>query len=234
MKLRHITYLAAPLALAIAVFLGGPPVHAQTQTAAATQPASAPTNPSNPAAAPEGHDDEAAGEHHNAPVTLFGITLDNKGKFAVQVINFAIFFAILYYILKGALSSAFKARARELEEQLTQAEKDKAEGEAQLRELEGKMAGMQAELAGIMAKAEADAETEKQRILDAARTEAGHILSQTQAEIEFQQRLAEKALRALVAELAIEGAAKRLESRVQGATAERVLDHAIKVVGGAK
>jgi F-type H+-transporting ATPase subunit b len=182
----------------------------------------------------EGHAAEEEGGHHGAPVKLFGITLDNVGKFAVQVVNFAIFFAILYFILKGALSSAFKARAKELEDQLAQAEKDKAEGEAQLKELEAKMAGMQTELAGIMAKAETDAETEKQRILDAARTEASHILAQTQAEIEFLKRLAEKELRALVAELAIEGAARRLETRVQGATAERVLDQAIEVVGGAK
>ena len=49
-----------------------------------------------------------------------------------------------------------------------------------------------------------------------------------------QKRLAEKELRALVAELAVEGAAKRLEARIQGTTAEQVLDRAIETVGGAK
>ena len=93
---------------------------------------------------------------------------------------------------------------------------------------------MQAELEGIMAKAEVEAEAEKQRILEAAQAEAAQILVQTQAEIDFQKRPAEKELRALVAELAVEGAARRLETQVQGATAEQVLDRAIQEVGGAK
>jgi F-type H+-transporting ATPase subunit b len=226
MKLRH---LAAPLAIASALFLSGVRVRAQAP-AAQTEPAS--PAPAGETHASEGH--EETGAHHGPAIKLFGVTLNEMGKFAVQVANFAIFFAILFFILKSALASAFKARARELEEQLNQAAKDKAEGEAQLKELEARMAGMQSELEGIMAKAESDAEIEKQRVLDAAKTEAAQILAQTQAEIEFQKRLAEKELRALVAELAIEGATKRLEVRVQGATAERVLDRAIQEVGGAK
>jgi F-type H+-transporting ATPase subunit b len=231
MKLRP---LAAPLAFASVLFLNGIHLRAQAHNPA---PQSEPAS-SAPAAelhATEGpaHGTEA-GAHHGPEVKLFGIALNQVGQFAVRVANFGIFFAILFFILRGALASAFKARAQELEEQLSQAEKDKVEGEAQLKELEAKMAGMQKDLQGIMAKSDADAESEKQRILSAARMEAGQILAQTQAEIEFQKRQAEKELRALVAELAIEGATKRLEVRVQGAIAEQVLDRAIQEVGGAK
>ena len=96
------------------------------------------------------------------------------------------------------------------------------------------MAGLQQELAGIMAKADADAETEKERILESAKLEAAQILAQTGTEIEAQARQAEAALRALVAELVVAGAAQRLESRVQGDVAARVLNQAIEQVGGAK
>lgn len=234
----RIRTLAAPTALACALFLSGPAGLSQSHAPAAQ---AEPASPESPAAAPEGAHVAAEGEHgaeagahHGPEVKLFGITLGQVGQFVIRVVNFSIFFAILYFILKGALSSAFKARAKELEEQLSQAERDKAEGEAQLKELETRMAGMQAELAGIMAKAEADAEAEKQRVLEAARAEAAQILAQTQSDITFQKRLAEKELRALVAELAVEGAAKRLEARIQGTTAEQVLDRAIETVGGAK
>jgi len=232
MKLRQ---FAAPLAFASALFLSG--IHLGAQ-------AHAPAPLIEPAPAAEGSHAESPGEipahgeetgaHHGPEVRLFGFPLGQVGQFAVRVVNFAIFFAILYAILKGALSSAFKARARELEEQLSQAQKDKAEGEAQLRELEARMAGMQAELEGIMAKSAAEAEAEKQRVLEAARADAAQILVQTQAEIDYQKRTAEKELRALVAELAVEGATRRLEARVQGAVAEQVLDRAIQEVGGAK
>ena len=226
MKLRD---LATPLALAAALTLGGPRALGQTPAPAAqTEPAPAAVPAEQHEAAPEA----AEGEHHPKPVTLFGHALSEPGKFGVSLVNFAIFFAILYFILKGALSSAFEARAKDLEEQLAQAEKDKAEGQSQRQELETRMAGMQAELAGIMARAETDAEAEKQRVLDSARAEAAQILAQTQADIAFQKRLAEKELRALVAELAVEGATKRLEARVQGAVAGQVIDRAIEQVGG--
>ncbi len=248
MKLRRLALLVAPVALTTTLFLSGTSVRAQESSpvsAPAPTPIPTPGQPTetvspttshgeseaSTASAETGHPEE---EERGPKIALFGKPLDKVWQFLLRVVNFAIFFSLLYFILKGALSSAFKARANELEEQLAQAGKDKAEGEAQMKELEARMAGMQQDLEGIMAKSEADAETEKQRILEAARAEASQILAQAQAEIQSQQRLAEKKLRTLVAELAIEGAAKRLEYLVQGKTAEAVLDMAIDQVGAIK
>ena len=202
----------------------------------------APATHEAPAAQAEGHEGvhEGAGkegkeeEEHAKPVTLFGHILDDKAKFGVQVFNFAIFAAILVLLLKATLAAAFKARTKELEEKLSQAERDRTEAAAQIQELDARMAGLQQELEGIMAKAETDAEVEKERILESARAESAQILAQTQVEIQFQKRQAEDELRALVATLAVEGATKRLESRLQGSEAAQVLDRAITVVGGAQ
>ena len=46
------------------------------------------------------------------------------------------------------------------------------------------------------------------------------------------QRQAEQDLRALVAELTVEGAAKRLEAKLQGPEAGKALDRAIQQIGG--
>jgi F-type H+-transporting ATPase subunit b len=136
------------------------------------------------------------------------------------------------------VKAAFANLRKDLEDRLAQAEKDKAEGEAQIRELEAKMAGLQGELDEILAKAGVEAEAEKLRVLAAARTEAAAILAAAESEITRQQQLASQELRALVADLAVEAAAKRLEARVQGAAAQAVTDHAIAelgaVQGGAK
>ena len=212
------------------------------------------------AAAPAGHGEPAAhgdaahgaaagGGHHKAPMTLFGKDYGNGGAFLVQLLNFALYGAALFFMLKGALSTMFKSRKEELETLLAQAERDKADGEAQMQELEAKMAGLEGELAGILSKAETDAEAEKQhvleaakadtdaeaekqRVLEAARVEATQILAQVQAEIGHQKRQAELELRALVAELAVEGAAKRLEAKLQGAEAGKAVDRAIQQIGG--
>ena len=185
------------------------------------------------------HGTEApGGAHHKPPMVLFGKEYGNGGAFLVQLLNFAIYGAGLFFLLKGALSAMFKSRKEELETMLAQAERDKAEGEAQMKDMEAKMAGLEGELAGILAKAETDAEVEKQRVLEAAKAEATVILAQAQAEIGYQKRQAEQELRALVAELAVEGAAKRLEAKLQGSesvkVAGAVIDRAIQQIGGAQ
>jgi F-type H+-transporting ATPase subunit b len=210
---RRPIFPAAPYALVLVLAASGGAVRAQA-----------------PAEAPEA--EPAA--HHHPEVKLFGHSLGTLAQFGVTVFNFALFAALLVYLLKGALASAFRARTRELEEKLSQAEQDKAEAGNQIQELEQRMAGLRQELEGIMAKADADAETEKQRILESARAEAAQILAQTRTEIDAQARQAEAALRALVSELVVAGAAQRLEARVQGPVAAQVLDQAIDQVGGAK
>jgi F-type H+-transporting ATPase subunit b len=178
-------------------------------------------------AAAAGH---GAGAHHGPEVKLFGTVLSPGAQYLIKLINFALFAGGLIWLTKGALSAAFKARAQEIEDRLNQAEKDRLEGEAQVRELEARMAGMQQELGGILAKADADAEAEKQRILAAARAEAEVILAQAQSEIDFQRRHAEQELRALVVELAVQGAAQRLQNRLQGAASEPVVERAIEQI----
>ncbi|MBK9797791.1 MAG: ATP synthase F0 subunit B [Holophagaceae bacterium] len=176
----------------------------------------------------------AQGAHHGPAMTLFGKEYGKLGAFLVQLLNFAIYGAGLFFLLKGALSAMFKSRKEELETMLAQAERDKAEGEAQLKDMETKMTGLETELAGILSKAQADAEVEKQRVLEAARAEAEVILSQAQTEIGYQKRQAEQELRALVAELAVEGAAKRLEAKLLGPEAASAVDRAIQQIGGAQ
>jgi F-type H+-transporting ATPase subunit b len=110
---------------------------------------------------------------------------------------------------------------------LTLAEREKAEGEAQVRELEARMAGLEGELDSILSKADADAAAEKERIIEAARAEAEVILAQARSEIDFQRKSAEQELRALVAQLAVEGAAQRLQAKLQGPAAATLVDRAI-------
>lgn len=184
--------------------------------------------PSENHAAPAGGHGEAA--HHGPEVKLFGTVLGPGAQYLIKLINFALFAGGLIWLTKGALSAAFKARAQELEDRLNQAEKDRSEGLAQLQALEARMSGMQEELGGILAKAEVDADAEKHRILAAARAEAEVILAQAQSEIAFQQRQAEQELRALVVELAVQGASQRLQNQLQGAAAEPVVERAIEQI----
>jgi F-type H+-transporting ATPase subunit b len=244
-----------PIRLSLAVLLSFSPLVLMAQAQATTQAAEkheAPAASHEAKAAghegqsPEGHGASEAipGEgaheagheagHHGPAMKLFGKEYGNGGAFLVQLLNFAIYGAALFFLLKGALSAMFKSRKEELEAMLSQAERDRAEGEAQMKAMEVKMAGLEGEMAGILEKAKAEAEAEKQHVLAAATAEATLILSQVQTEIGYQQRQAELELRALVAELTVEGAAKRLEAKLQGPEAAKAVDRAIQQIGGAQ
>lgn len=166
---------------------------------------------------------------------FLGMTLGSGGQFVLKLINFAVFFAALYFMLKGSLKAAFKARREELEALLNQAERDKAEGEAQIQKLSQRMQALETELQEAQVKAEQDAEAEKQRILDAARLEAEQILEQTRQDVASHYRLAEKALKEKVADLAIEGAKLRIQAQFKekGESLTRSLvDQSIRQIGG--
>jgi F-type H+-transporting ATPase subunit b len=163
---------------------------------------------------------EHGGAHHG---------IDWKAEI-FKVVNFALFAAGIWFMIGAGKKAAFEQKAKDIEHQLQQAERDKAEGEAQIRDLEARMAGMQKELEGIVAKAEADAEAEKARVIEAAKLEAEMIVAQAGAEIAFKQKQAELELRALVAQLASEAAAKRIEMKLQGGAAGAVLDKAIREI----
>ena len=223
------TLALSPLGLAAQVPAAQAPASEGLSSSHAEQASTAHPVSAEGAEAAEAHE---AAEHHPAPMVLFGKAYGNGPAFLVQLLNFAIYVAGLVFLLKGPLSAMFKTRREELETALAKSEHDRAEGEAQLKELAAKMAGLEGELAGILSKAEADAEVEKQRVLDSARAEAQQILAQARSEIGLQKRQAEQELRALVAELAVEGAAKRLEAQLAGPEAGQALDRAIQQIGG--
>lgn len=244
--------LTLPAAFAALLFIGAPALHAQAPAATHSspgdhgqdhgrdeaRPAEAPAKsralheaqPVATESAVPAHEAEAAhGEEHE--VKLFGFALGTLAQWIIQLINLALFVGALWYLLKGPVKAAFANLKKDLEERLAQAEKDKAEGEAQIQELEAKMAGLKAELDEILAKSGVEAEAEKQRVLESARKEAAVILAAAESEISRQKQIASQELRALVAELAVEAAAKRLEAKVQGSAAQGVTDHAIAELG---
>jgi len=235
--------LILPFGLATALFLSAPALRAQAPAAEHASPgdhgqdreaAPAVKNRTVHEAQPQAVKPAAEPASREHEVKLFGFAFGSLGQWILQLINLALFGGFLWYLVKGPVKAAFANLKKDLEDRLAQAERDKAEGEAQIKELEAKMAGLQSELNEILAKAGVEAEAEKERVLNAARSEAASILAAAESEITRQQQLASQELRALVAELAVEAAAKRLEIRVQGATAQSVTDHAIAELGSSK
>jgi F0F1-type ATP synthase membrane subunit b/b' len=167
---------------------------------------------------------------HHSEVKLFGKSISALAQFGVTVLNFTIFFGILFMALRRALSSAFRSQKEELKNRLFKSEKDKEEARRQVQELETRMTGLQQELSNVMAKAEMDAKSEQIQILEAARVEVAQIMSQTYADIETLKQGAKAELHAMVMELVISNATQRLTAQLRGDLASTTLDRAIEKV----
>ena len=128
------------------------------------------------------------------------------GNFAAHVINAAIFFGTLYWLLRKPVSAFFSQRLKTIREDLDLAEKSRKEAKKRLDEIESKMASLQQELEQIENQAREDAERERQRITEEAKREAERIIEQARAEVENARRQAILELKAYTANLAMEEA----------------------------
>jgi F-type H+-transporting ATPase subunit b len=173
--------------------------------------------------------DEPSKGHH-PEVKIFGKPIGVLAQFGVTVFNFLLFFGILFFTLKGSLSSIFKTQKEDLKNRLFKSERDKEEARRKVCELEVRMAGLQQELDGLMAKTEMDASFERNQILEAAQVEAARIISQTRVEIDLLKQNAKAELHAMVVELVVAKATQHLNMQLNGDLATAALDQAIEKV----
>src|SRR5689334_7882887 len=103
---------------------------------------------------------------------------------AWKFLNLAIFLAILIYLVKKPLSSAFKAKLDAIRAELIKAEEEKQAALAQLTTAEAKIARIASDSEDIAEKARREAAEEKARILREADEEAKRLQQQAESEID--------------------------------------------------
>lgn len=132
----------------------------------------------------------------------------NWKELIAKIVNFAIFFGALGYILKKPVVDFFTGRRAEIETSLSKAESCRLEAARQLEEIEAQSASLGAEVAEILEQAQADAAREKEKLMALAKQEASKIREQASLDIENMRRTAKGDLQAFLAELAVNEAAK--------------------------
>lgn len=146
---------------------------------------------------------------------------DSPTGWLFRWINFGIISALIVYaFLKAA--PRFQNRREEISRQIQEGTRAREAAERDLREVQAKMAGIEALTAELRVEAKRAAEAEGQRLRELAKTEAGMIEQAAQAEIAAAERAARIELRTFAARKAIE----RAEGMLQGemtASAEAAL-----------
>jgi F-type H+-transporting ATPase subunit b len=136
-------------------------------------------------------------------------------------INFAIVAGLILWLCLKKAPAFFSGRASAISSAITNATAAKAAADAQLRDAETKLANLQKEVAELRAFAARESAAEVKRLRAATQTDAQKIAAAAKAEIEAAERSARLALKALAANLAVDGAesllAKQLNPQAQEA-----------------
>src|SRR5208282_1154982 len=154
---------------------------------------------------------QAAEEHGNPAVE----SAMEKFKW----INFAILAGLLLWVFGKLLPAVFRKKAETISSAITNATSAKATADAQLRDAETRLANLQKEVQELRAASEKEASAEVARLRAATLSDGEKIAAAAKAEIEAAERAARLELKALAANLAVDGAesllAKQLTPKAQ-------------------
>lgn len=147
-------------------------------------------------------------------------------------INFAIVAGLIVWVFGKKLPTVFRARAEAVSSAITSATSAKAAADAQLREAETRLANLQKEVAELRALAEREATAEVERLRVATLSDAQKIAAAAKAEIEAAERAARLELKALAANLAVDGAESLLAKQLTPKAQESLISNFVKSLEG--
>jgi F-type H+-transporting ATPase subunit b len=129
-------------------------------------------------------------------------------------INFIIFFGVLFFLLKKPLKQALADRRDSIQQELQDLEAKRDEANREFQALEKRISNIKEEREVILAEYKAEAEKEKQKIIDNAEKTASRIIDQSQITIQQEIRKANQALRQEMSEMAVRMAEELLKKNI--------------------
>jgi len=172
-----------------------------------------------------------------APVNLRaseegGNTATERATEIFKWINFAIVAGAIVWVFGKKLPPVFQKRAGAVSSAITSATSAKAAADAQLREAETRLANLQKEVAELRAYAEKEAAAEVERLRAATLSDMQKIAAAAKAEIEAAERAARLELKALAANLAVDGAESLLAKQLTPKAQESLISNFVKSLEG--
>jgi len=147
-------------------------------------------------------------------------------------INFAIVAGVIVWVFGKLLPPMFRKRAEAVSSAITNATGAKAAADMQLREAETRLANLQKEVAELRAFAERESAAEVERLRAATQSDTQKIAAAAKAEIEAAERAARLELKALAANLAVDGAESLLAKQLTPKAQESLISNFVKSLEG--
>jgi F-type H+-transporting ATPase subunit b len=147
-------------------------------------------------------------------------------------INFAIVAGVILWLCLKKAPAFFGGRAEAISSAITKATGARAAADAQLREAETRLVNLQKEVTELRATAESEAAAEVARLRAATQSDGQKIAAAAKAEIEAAERAARLELKALAANLAVDGAETLLVKQLTPQAQESLISNFVKSLEG--
>ncbi|MBI2215114.1 MAG: ATP synthase F0 subunit B [Acidobacteria bacterium] len=176
-------------------------------------------------AAENAHAAEAGGEASHVEQTYFGMP-----AWLLKLINIVVFLGLLGYLLKGPVSSAFKARGEQIRAELEEAKERNAKADRLAADIQSRLDQIEADVTAIVERAKVDGEKQKIEIIEAARLEAEKILAAARGEVDSRIKQARKELTEYAGQLAADKAHEVLNTSMTDADRKKVFADSVRAI----
>ena len=132
------------------------------------------------------------------------------GDFAYRVVNFIIFFGILWYFTGKLIKNYFKGRRQNIQDTFDNLEERREAAKKKLSEVEAHIANLEQERKAILDESVAQAEALKKSIIDDAKKQAEQIVAQAKITAENEGRSILSQVRSTMADEIVDAAEKLL------------------------
>ncbi len=145
----------------------------------------------------------ASGDSHGPPMT--GIL--------VHLANFTILFTALFFLVRKPVAEALRARQGDVKQEIDDANEQRKAAQDRYDEMDKRLSRFEAEVAGLKAQAESDAESDRRYLRERTAADVESLKVLTEQTIRDEARKARKALQAEAVDLAVSLAEERLRTQ---------------------
>ncbi len=159
----------------------------------------------------------------------------DEGKWLFwQTANFLILAGGLGYMIGKNAPAFFRSRSADIQKDITESGRLRAEAEAKALEVEGRLAALGSEIEKLRAEAKSAFAIEGQRIEEETGKHLARVKQQTEREIDSMSKTVRADLQAFAARLALDLAEERIRARMDPPAQSRLLDKFTRQLGDAR
>jgi len=167
------------------------------------------------------------GEHHEEAKWL------GMPAWPFRLLNMLLFFAVLWYFLKGPIRKALADRHAKIRAEAEEARARRAKADQLASDIEARLKQIETDVRSIHERAQADGERQRRDLIATAEAEAQKILQAARSEVDNRVKHARQELTEYAGQLAADRAEQIVREKITDADRSKIFADSVREVGNA-